>query len=418
MSFTRRRLLQATAAGLLVPSSLRAASPSAADRRFLFVFAKGGWDQGYVFAPEMLSIDGANADPDGIAAEINGIPFIDNFLRPNVSDFFSDYGDRAVLINGLEFRSLAHAMCTRLVLSGGQDGVADDWASIIAAHGSSDLVMPHVLVSGPSMTHLYTSAVVRVGLAGQFGQLLDGSALSSADLEGLPASAEDPVERYLLDRTRALEAAAADGRGAQDFYGVYGDTLEHMVGAQQHAGELDLAAATDLDGQIALALSCFELGLSRTAFVTSNAYQDLSWDSHGKNDIQHESFEELFGSLNALMAELDTRTSPSGLPLSEETVVVVFSEMGRTPRMNHEGGKDHWTFTSALLVGAGLQGGQAIGGYDDEVLGKKIDLATGEVDQEGGVGLNGGHLGATLLALADVDPTPFTDAGPLESALA
>ncbi len=415
MTLTRRRWLQAAAAGLLVPAPLFAAAVPA-DRRFLFVFARGGWDQSYCFAPEMLSLSGVQADPDGVAAELNGIPFVDNFLRPNVSGFFSSYGERTAVINGLEIRSIAHEMCTRLLLTGSPDPVADDWAAILAGNGDPGLAMPHVQVVGPNFSDQYTSKVVRVGMAGQFAALLDGSALADSDLEvsGLAAGAEDPVAAYLRDRTSALEAGA---RGDQErFYREYGQALDALGDVQDVSDELDLAVTSDLGGQLELVLSCFELGLSRCGFVTHDGWQDLGWDSHGNNSLQHDNYEELFEHLNALMAELDNRTAPSGQPLATETVVVVFSEMGRTPRINQQGGKDHWTFTSAMLVGAGVRGGQAVGGYDDSVFGRPVDLASGEVDETSGVRLTGGHLGATILALADVDPGPWTgEEGPIES---
>ena len=47
-----------------------------------------------------------------------------------------------------------------------------------------------------------------------------------------------------------------------------------------------------------------------------------------------------------------------------ETVVVT-SEMGRTPRINPNAGRDHWTFCySAMLAGAGIRGGTVYGESD------------------------------------------------------
>ncbi len=419
MTWTRRRWLQAAAAGLLVPAPLWAAA-APTDRRFLFVFARGGWDQSFCFAPEMLSLSGVQADPDGVAAELNGIPFVDNSLRPNVSGFFRAYGDRTAVINGIEIRSIAHEMCTRLLLTGSQDPVADDWAAILAGHGDPGLTLPHVQVVGPSFSDLYTSKVVRVGLAGQFASLLDGTALSASDLAvaALPVTAEDPVALMLRDRTAALQAGSRSGSDSERFYREYGQALDALADVQDQSDELELSVSGDLGGQIELVLSCFERGLSRCGFVTHDGWQDLGWDTHGNNALQHDNYEELFEALNVLMAELDSRQGPSGDPLSQETVVVVFSEMGRTPRINQSGGKDHWTFTSAMLVGAGVQGGQAVGAYDDSVFGEPVDLASGAIDESGGVRLTGGHLGATILALADVDPGPWTgDEGPILSVL-
>jgi uncharacterized protein (DUF1501 family) len=42
--------------------------------------------------------------------------------------------------------------------------------------------------------------------------------------------------------------------------------------------------------------------------------------------------------------------------------VVVWGEFGRTPRINRNGGRDHWPrVCSALVAGGGLRGGQVVG---------------------------------------------------------
>ena len=41
------------------------------------------------------------------------------------------------------------------------------------------------------------------------------------------------------------------------------------------------------------------------------------------------------------------------------------SEMGRTPRINPNAGRDHWTFCySAVFAGAGIRGGTVFGASD------------------------------------------------------
>jgi hypothetical protein len=56
-----------------------------------------------------------------------------------------------------------------------------------------------------------------------------------------------------------------------------------------------------------------------------------------------------------------------------------------------------------MLIGAGVSGGQVIGGLDDSYIGEPVDLATGE-RTENGTALQSSHFGATLMALGDVDP--------------
>jgi len=47
--------------------------------------------------------------------------------------------------------------------------------------------------------------------------------------------------------------------------------------------------------------------------------------------------------------------------------VVTMGEMGRTPKINAKGGRDHWTFCySVLLAGAGIQGGTIYGASDEQ----------------------------------------------------
>ena len=46
----------------------------------------------------------------------------------------------------------------------------------------------------------------------------------------------------------------------------------------------------------------------------------------------------------------------------DDVSVVAWGEMGRTPRVNANGGRDHWPHVSGcILAGGGMQMGQAIG---------------------------------------------------------
>ena len=112
--------------------------------------------------------------------------------------------------------------------------------------------------------------------------------------------------------------------------------------------------------------------------------------------------EKLHGFLTQIMEQLEASSNIHGAPLIDDVVVVVISEMGRSPVFNTYGGRDHWTFTSALLMGAGVRGNQSIGGLDSKAIGRPIALETGEMT-DSGVMLLPQHLGATLLALGDVD---------------
>ncbi len=61
----------------------------------------------------------------------------------------------------------------------------------------------------------------------------------------------------------------------------------------------------------------------------------------------------------ALLEDLDARG------LLQRTLVLFLTEFGRTPRINREGGRDHWGAAGSLFfAGGGTRGGQVIGGTD------------------------------------------------------
>jgi hypothetical protein len=85
-----------------------------------------------------------------------------------------------------------------------------------------------------------------------------------------------------------------------------------------------------------------------------------SWDSHADNFNAHERLLRLIdGPYAALLEDL----ARSGL--LDETLVLLMSEFGRTPRINSARGRDHWTKNwCATLGGAGVAGGRVVGRTD------------------------------------------------------
>src|SRR5262245_48382131 len=95
LPLSRRRLLSGAglalaSTGLWIPRRLQAATTP--ERKFLFVFCRGGWDTTYVFTP-MFGNPYASVESDATTAEVNGITFVDRpASRPSVRQFFTDWG--------------------------------------------------------------------------------------------------------------------------------------------------------------------------------------------------------------------------------------------------------------------------------------------------------------------------------------
>jgi hypothetical protein len=81
------------------------------------------------------------------------------------------------------------------------------------------------------------------------------------------------------------------------------------------------------------------------------------WDYHNNNFGQcKERLPKLDMALSALLDDLYVRG------LDKDVTVVVWGEFGRTPKINKDGGRDHWPPVScAILAGGGMRTGQVIG---------------------------------------------------------
>ena len=85
--------------------------------------------------------------------------------------------------------------------------------------------------------------------------------------------------------------------------------------------------------------------------------QGLAWDTHADNFA---SVERLSGQLDAGWATLMSELRDRGL--LEKTTILWAGEFGRTPKINAQGGRDHYpqAFT-CVLAGGGVAGGQVYG---------------------------------------------------------
>ena len=94
-------------------------------------------------------------------------------------------------------------------------------------------------------------------------------------------------------------------------------------------------------------------------FVTVNC---VPWDHHGTANrlATKPGAEQLIPPFDRALAALVRDLIARGL--YERTLVVAMGEFGRTPRMNPEGGRDHWGNAFSVLMGCGsMKMGQAVG---------------------------------------------------------
>lgn len=91
-----------------------------------------------------------------------------------------------------------------------------------------------------------------------------------------------------------------------------------------------------------------------------NAPNNGHWDTHAKNS---EAMKRLMPILDAAYTALLEDLSERGL--LDDVLVVWTGEFGRTPKLNGNGGRDHWgPVFSVALAGGGIRGGQVYGASD------------------------------------------------------
>ena len=101
---------------------------------------------------------------------------------------------------------------------------------------------------------------------------------------------------------------------------------------------------------------CVTIAFSRWPFGRMSQ-GDYNWDWHKDCFGEARKALPLFDlGLSAMIQDLDQRG------LLDEVAVVAWGEFGRTPKINSNGGRDHWpNVGGALLAGGGLRCGQVIG---------------------------------------------------------
>ena len=104
--------------------------------------------------------------------------------------------------------------------------------------------------------------------------------------------------------------------------------------------------------QSEIALAAFASGLGVSANLNLG-----NFDSHNTNDVDQMNL------IPKLLAGVDyLLTRAEELNLRDRLIVIIQSEMGRTPWYNSTGGKDHWSVTSMMALGPGIEGNRVIGG--------------------------------------------------------
>jgi uncharacterized protein (DUF1501 family) len=154
--------------------------------------------------------------------------------------------------------------------------------------------------------------------------------------------------------------ARKPGAAAEDHAQVLGKTLELLTSQQMQAFEMgkEPESVRQRYGDNSFGRGCL---LARRLVETGVAFVEVDyggWDNHANifPTMQNEKLPTVDRAVSALIEDLHQRE------LLADTAIIWMGEFSRTPRINQNAGRDHWARAwSAVVGGAGFQGGQVIG---------------------------------------------------------
>jgi uncharacterized protein (DUF1501 family) len=418
---TRRRLILSAAATAAAGLTVGLARPGRgiADtarvgppRKLLLVVARGGWDSTYALDPKP-GIAGIDA-PAGTVESIAGIDVLTDPSRPGVGEFFRAWGSTAAVIRGLEIRSVSHNAGAARLLTGTFSETNPDVGALLAATHGRDRAVPYLVLGRTAFSGPYAALSARAGSTNQLALLASADNPVWYVVEPQVAYAPNTAQAALIrERVLAQAATVRERRGAAgDANRARIDDFVQAIGRaerlQQSAGLGDTDFIRGFDPQVDTAIEALQTGLSQVVQVE---FEDF--DTHTNNAQQGPLHDQFFRGLQRTLDLLAAAPGEgTGSRLLDETLVVVVSELGRTPKLNDDGGKDHWPVTSAMVLGAGVAGGRMIGATDDLMQGVGTNPETGAVDPAA-LAIDHRSFAAGVLEAVGVDPSePIGDGVP------
>ncbi len=367
-------------------------------RRLVWINMSGGWDILEITDPKTGSTSGIDMVYDwGLANVIAGGSSNDRIGRwlPNVAALGSDL----LVIRGLSMGTTSHTagsvyMDTGVLSNSGNVNAASI-PSIVASESTTTL--PIIQLSGGSEPQIDRGLLNPVSVVR--AQNLD---LYRAMYPANDSALEQKM--LILDHLRQSIAAAEARMGANDRLTAISDAeqkirvqFEDQVGSKLELADTDrlpftTGAPTNLNGgqRDAFALA---LKLLKNNLVTCINMGIGGFDTHANQERQ---MQPVVANFDFLLATFVNELKAAGA--LDNTLIVVYSDFGRTPKVNGSNGRDHWPVGGALMLGGGIAGGRIVGGTNDNLQAESINLTSGAVDASG-TQINPTHLGGSVLEL-------------------
>lgn len=388
----------------------KAKEPDAYEGPYYVVFnASGGWDTTYLMDPKGVNdINRLYKEGDILTNGKHKFAPTAKQVEKGMSneDFFKAYGEELLVFNGMDYSINNHSPCKRYMATGKLDSLAyPTFAALAAAslakeaplgfltfgnYSATGNLVPMARVPYPQSLKLIANAdsvqgIARLPYHDDFALDLIEKALS----EGADAAPMEQVPLPRAERAQSMLYAAQTNSKA----------LKRVTPfISQNAPKERLAR------QAEIALSCFKGGVCVSANLSIGQF-----DSHATNDPdQMRLIPEFLSGIDYLIKRAEE------LKIRDKLVVVIQSEMGRTPHYNKGQGKDHWSIGSIMFMGQSIRGNRVVGATDERQFLIPIDNKTLAMDEENGMRTRPEHIHRALRELAGIENHAFSKKFPLK----
>ncbi len=391
------------------PSSSRAESKDNgyAGPFYVVLNASGGWDTTYLMDPK--GIEGINRlyqEGDILTRGNHKFAPTEKHKTGGMSneEFYAEFGEQLLVLNGLDYSVNNHSPGARYMATGKLDSLAyPTFAALVAACQGPTCPLSFLTFGNYSATGNLV-AMSRVPYLPSLKKLANADSVEGNERSPYhDRFALDRIERALLTEHQSTAAAPRLPRV---------ERAENMLySAQVNSKALERVTPyipssipkERLSQQVEIALASFKAGVGVSANLTIGQF-----DSHANNDRDQM---QLIPEFLAGIAYLIRRAEE--LKIREQLVIIVQSEMGRTPTYNNGNGKDHWSIGSIMFLGRGITGNRVLGATDEKQFQIAVDPKTLMCDKEKGVRVRPEHIHTALREFAGIADHPYSKKFPL-----
>jgi len=356
---------------LRLKAAASAGSTAAAARSVILIWMDGGPTHYETFDPKPGAPAEFRGEYSAVRTRVPGIQYSEHMQR------LAAIADKTALIRSIRHDQGNHGAGNHYMMTGAPPRIPVGCGAFVSFHPSMGSVVAHERGAPAGLPAYFTMpSMSRSGgpnfLGARYAPFVvadnpDTSSFQVRDValpRGLAGERFDGRRdiRGELDRMRRIHDRAAgdpvvglDEHYQQAYTLVTSPEAQAAFNIQREAESVRLRYGRNAFGQrLLLARRLVEAGVP---FIT---IYDGGWDHHTNLFSSLRTRLPMWdGSVAALIEDLHQRG------MLDTTMVIALGEFGRTPQVNRDGGRDHWSNAmSVLFAGGGTPGGQVVGATD------------------------------------------------------